>query len=223
MPGVRGPARQAGPTSRDLVVKLRKQLKPERQAFERAGHISEGVSRWCCGAIVKWRASMESIPATSSRICAIWPINFRRTLANYGPFFPVRRTDSQTEKQLRVSLERFCATFPDTFVVSDRGGYFETNGAGKGRLLTAGFHLMQGYFRDDEPLCSMILTDAERRELDALWAELNFVTMVPLRQFHDFIFFERAEPPRFMIDAEFDFARSEDMDLTSRSEDGPAR
>ncbi|HMJ64371.1 MAG TPA: DUF1592 domain-containing protein, partial [Candidatus Binatia bacterium] len=33
----------------------------------------------------------------------------------------------------------------------------------------------------------------------------------------DFIFFERAEPPRFMFEAEFDFARSEDKDSTSET------
>ena len=38
-----------------------------------------------------------------------------------------------------------------------------------------------------------------------------------MRQYKDFIFFERAEPPRFMEGAEFDFARSEDKDVTSRA------
>ena len=89
--------------------------------------------------------------------------------------------------------------------------------AGKGRLLTAGFHLMQGYFRDDAPLCELVLDEAGRRELDALWQELDFVTLVPMRQYKDFIFFERAEPPRFMREAEFDFARSEDKDATSEA------
>jgi hypothetical protein len=51
--------------------------------------------------------------------------------------------------------------------------------------------------------------------LDALWQELNFITFAPLRQYKDFIFFERAEPPRFMQEATFDFARSEDKDSTS--------
>ncbi len=105
---------------------------------------------------------------------------------------------------------RFCAVFPDEFVVSDRGPYFDPKGAGQGRLLTAGFHLMQGYFRDDGPLYDLVLDETGQQELDALWRELDFVTRVPQRQFQDFIFFERAEPPRFMQEAEFDFARSED-------------
>jgi len=83
-----------------------------------------------------------------------------------------------------------------------------------GRPLTAGFHLMQGYFRDDQPLCELILDEGQRRQIDALWDELNVITLAPVRQYRDFIFFERAEPPRFMHDAEFDFARSEDRDAT---------
>jgi hypothetical protein len=115
----------------------------------------------------------------------------------------------------KVACERFCHDFPRAFVVSDRGPYFDPKQAGKGRLLTAGFHLMQGYFRDDQPLYDLVLDQPQQQELDALWQELNFITQVPIRQYKDFIFFERAEPPRFMREAEFDFARSEDKDATS--------
>jgi hypothetical protein len=114
-------------------------------------------------------------------------------------------------------LETFCSVFPDTFVMSDRPPYFAPKGGGQGRPLTAGFHLMQGYFRDDAPLYELVLDEVGRRELDALWDELNFVTLAPMRQYRDFIFFERAEPPRFMGESTFDFARSEDKDATSDS------
>ena len=76
---------------------------------------------------------------------------------------------------------------------------------------------MQGYFRDDAPLYELVLDESGRRELDALWYELDFVTAAPMRQYHDFIFFERAEPPRFMQEARFDFARAEDKDCTSEA------
>src|SRR5205823_14864674 len=108
------------------------------------------------------------------------------TDAGLAAFCQPKATDAKTEKRLRRELERFCAVFPEAFVISDRGPYFDPNGAGKGRLLTAGFHLMQGYFRDDEPLCELILDERERRELDGLWQELNFVTLAPMRQYRDF-------------------------------------
>src|SRR5262249_6255302 len=65
---------------------------------------------------------------------------------------------------------------------------------------------------DDQRVDELIFDEPRRRELDSLWQELNFVTLAPMRQYRDFIFFERAEPPRFMFEAEFDFARSEDKD-----------
>lgn len=123
--------------------------------------------------------------------------------------------DGVDAERYRRSCQTFCETIPDTFVVVDRGPYFDPNAANQGRLLTAGFHLMQGYFRDDQPLMELVLSDHERESLDQLWRELDFITQVPSRQYKDFVFFERAEPPRFMLDAEFDFARSEDHDLAS--------
>ena len=116
---------------------------------------------------------------------------------------------------LDAARDRFCHVFPNAFAVSSRGHYADQKLGAEVRLLTAGFHLMQGYFRDDQPLCDLILSDEERRELDLLWQELNFITLVPLRQYKDFLFFERAEPPRFAGGPEFDFARPEDKDSTS--------
>jgi hypothetical protein len=114
---------------------------------------------------------------------------------------------------------RFCRLFPDAFYVSERGLSFD--GAekhdGKGRLLSAGFHLMTGYFRDDAPLQEWVLNAQTKSELDQLWSEFDFITLAPIRQYKDFIFFERAEPPRFMFGAEFDFARSEDKDAASQA------
>jgi cytochrome c553 len=71
--------------------------------------------------------------------------------------------------------------------------------------------------RDDGPLCELVLDDAAKQDLETLWQELNFVTLAPIRQYKDFLFFERAEPPRFAGGAEFDFARPEDKDVTSDS------
>ena len=116
---------------------------------------------------------------------------------------------------MRESLQAICGTFPDTFCVIERGPYFAPKEKSQQRLLTAGFHLMQGYFRDDRPLYELVLDEEARREIDTLWDELDLITDVPPRQYKDFIFFERAEPPRFMREAEFDFARSEDKDAIS--------
>ncbi len=120
------------------------------------------------------------------------------------------------DKSATPDVIEFCRVFPDAFVVSDRPPYFDLKGGSQGRPLSAGFHLMQGYFRDDAPLCELVLDEAGKRELDTLWRELDFATGAPMRQYRDFIFFERAEPPRYMRESAFDFARSEDKDSISQ-------
>jgi len=117
------------------------------------------------------------------------------------------------QPELDAARDRFCHVFPNAFSISSRGHYADPNLGAQVRLLTAGFHLMQGYFRDDQPLYELVLSDADRNRLDMLWKDLNFVTLVPLRQYKDFLFFERAESPRFAGGPEFDFARPEDKDV----------
>ena len=127
-------------------------------------------------------------------------------------------TEAEQAEQL-AAFEKFCSVFPDAFYISERGREFlgrgeETSRNEAGRLLSAGFHSMMGYFRDDQPLCELILDEAERRELDELWRELDFVTSAPMRQHTGFVWFERTDS-RFMRGEEFDFARAEDKDVTS--------
>lgn len=121
----------------------------------------------------------------------------------------------RTEPRLDDARDRFCRLFPSAFSVSSRGHYANPELGSGVRLLTAGFHLMHGYFRDDRPLYELILNPEQQQELDALWRDLNFVTQSPIRQYKDFLFFERAEPPRFAGGPEFDFARPENKDVTS--------
>ncbi len=118
-----------------------------------------------------------------------------------------------------AAIERFCSVFPDAFYVSERGrDYLDVprEKQEKGRLLSAGFHSMMGYFRDDGPLYELILDDNERKTLDRLWQELDFVTSAPTRQYSGFLWFERTDS-RYMRDPEFDFARPENKDSASQS------
>jgi hypothetical protein len=127
-------------------------------------------------------------------------------------------TDQGSRALYEASLRRFCAIFPDAFYVPERGLIFlKEDKESKGRLLSAGFHLMTGYFRDDAPLSALVLDESQQRELNRLWDEFHFITLDSIRQYKDYIFFERAEPPRFMQGAEFDFARSEDKDSISEA------
>ena len=128
-------------------------------------------------------------------------------------------TMTEEERQnagLRKAIERFCSTFPDTFVLTERGRMnLPFKDQNKGRLLGAGFHLQVGYYRDDSPLYDLVLDEAQQAHLDQLWKELFFVTNALTRQFQDYIYFERAEGREIITAAEFDFLRGEDRTATS--------
>ncbi|MGE0755971.1 MAG: DUF1592 domain-containing protein [Pirellulaceae bacterium] len=139
----------------------------------------------------------------------------RRLAADLPPeyFFP----ESAVELVRHAARDRFCGIFPDSFFVSERGRDYlgkPKDQQEKGRLLSAGFHSMMGYYRDDAPLYELMLDDRQRHELDELWQQLDFITAAPLRQYTGFVWFERTDS-RYLRDPEFDFARAEDKDVTS--------
>jgi hypothetical protein len=142
--------------------------------------------------------------------------------ASTDPVLVVPSTE-ETRARYEDSFTRFCALFPDRFYVSERGRMFLTNAreiasdAEGHRLLSAGFHSQMGYFRDDRPLYDLVLDPNGKRQLDVLWRELDFITLAPVRQFKQFIWFERAEPPSFMAAAQFNGFRSEDEDVASEA------
>ncbi len=126
-------------------------------------------------------------------------------------------SDDDLRTEFHRDLELFCNLFPDAFFVAERGRDYlgvPKEKQEKGRLLSAGFHSMMGYFRDDQPLCEQILNDNELLELNQLWQELDFVTAAPIRQYQGFLWFERTDH-NFLRDAEFDFARPENKDAIS--------
>jgi hypothetical protein len=128
-------------------------------------------------------------------------------------------TNPDDVARYEATFGRFCATFPDTFVVTERARVYldqEKEKKNAGRLLSAGFHSMTGYFRDDGPLYELILDERGQRELDALWREFDFITGAPMRQYSSFLWFERTDS-RYMRDPEFDFARAEDKDAASEA------
>ena len=49
-----------------------------------------------------------------------------------------------------------------------------------------------------------------------MWRDLYFVTDAWVRQFQDYVYFERAEGKEVITEAEFDFARGEDRTVASR-------
>lgn len=132
--------------------------------------------------------------------------------ANASQLFALPSEDNRDS--FKDDCERYCDVFPDAFFISERGRDYlgkPKGGEEKGRLLSAGFHSMMGYFRDDQPLCDLILDESQQQELGSLWQQLFFVSGTPQRQYQGFLWFEKAES-RFMRESQFDFVRSEDKE-----------
>jgi len=96
------------------------------------------------------------------------------------------RVPSGQRTRYEAAFARFASVFPDTFYVSERGRNYLDKSKDKGRLLSAGFHNLMGYFRDDQPLYELVLDARGKAELDGLWREMDFVAGVTARTFTQF-------------------------------------
>jgi hypothetical protein len=75
-----------------------------------------------------------------------------------------------------AAFARLASVFPDVFYVKERGRYFPDDSQDKGRLLSAGYHNVMGYWRDDNPLMELILDEKGQRQLNRLWDEFDFIS-----------------------------------------------
>lgn len=91
-------------------------------------------------------------------------------------------------KAYEAAFSRFAEVFPDVFYVTERGRYFPDDSQDKGRLLSAGYHSVVGFWRDDQPLMELILDDAGRNEINRLWNEFDFIAQATDRTWTQFWF-----------------------------------
>ena len=87
----------------------------------------------------------------------------------------------------------FADVFPDAFYVSERGRFYPDDSADKGRYLSAGYHNVMGYYRDDLPLRELILDAAGRAELERLWDEFDFIADYTGRTWVQYFFNQSGE------------------------------
>ncbi len=95
--------------------------------------------------------------------------------------------------QYEAAFARFASVFPDTFYVTERGRYFPDDSEDKGRLLSAGYHSVAGYYRDDLPLVQLILDDNGKKELDRLWNEADYIADFTARTWTQYFFNQSGE------------------------------
>jgi hypothetical protein len=92
-----------------------------------------------------------------------------------------------------AAFARFASVFPDCFYVTERGRYFPDDSEDKGRLLSAGYHSVVGFFRDDTPLMQLILDEKGKAELNRLWDEFDFVADFTARTWVQYFFNQSGE------------------------------
>ena len=92
-----------------------------------------------------------------------------------------------------AAFARFASVFPDAFYITERGRYFPDDSADKGRLLSAGYHSVVGYFRDDAPLMELILDEKGRKEIDRRWNEFDFIARFTERTWTQYFFNQSGE------------------------------
>ena len=117
--------------------------------------------------------------------------------------------------EYEAAFARFAAVFPDFFYVSERGRYFPDLTRDTGRHLSAGFHNVMGYFRDDKPLYDLLLDERQQRQLDEMWRELDFVALGLTRTFVQFFLNESGEARGLRREAEG--PRPADKEITSEA------
>src|SRR5262249_31601545 len=96
-------------------------------------------------------------------------------------------------ERYEASFARFATVFPDAFYIRERGRFYPDDSEDKGRLLSAGFHNVMGYFRDDTPLMELILDEKGQQELDRLWLEFDTIGDFTTRTYEQFYFNQSGE------------------------------
>ena len=196
---------------RDFVVRVRKQLVPEVKNLTAPG-IQNGSQM-----LVMWKNRQFVANRMHYAGGAVEIKDIGLTAGSASARALSVPTAKDDREKYEATFHQFCKTFPDAFYISERARvYLDPEKEKKlgGRLLSAGFHSMTGYFRDDGPLYTLILDENGQKELDRLWLEFDFITGAPMRQHTSFIWFERTDST-YMRDPEFDVFRAEDKDSTS--------
>ena len=100
--------------------------------------------------------------------------------------------DGELERYERAFAE-LADLFPDAFYISERGRFYPDDSADKERFLSAGYHNVTGYYRDDQPLQELILDEAGQAELNRLWDEFDFIADYTRRTWIQYFFNQSGE------------------------------
>jgi hypothetical protein len=110
----------------------------------------------------------------------------KTTLVENEPGDPDLFVPAGQRARYEAAWSRFCSVFPDMFYRESRGRNYFRTGRDEGRYLSAGFHNVMGYFRDDQPLYELVLDKKQEATLDEMWREMDFVASINIRTYVEF-------------------------------------
>jgi hypothetical protein len=96
-------------------------------------------------------------------------------------------------RRFEAAFAQFASVFPDAFYITERGRYYPDDSADQGRLLSAGYHSVVGFFRDDRPLMELILNAQQQKELNRLWDQFDFIANITARTWTQYYFNQSGE------------------------------
>jgi hypothetical protein len=174
-------------TSQPLMNWKLKEFATHRRDFDRAALRVEGEPAPSESALVSDRgavAGSKDQEAVKNFVAAI--LQGRRE-------DPDLAVPAGQRERYEAAFVRFSSVFPDAFYIRERGRFYPVDTLDKGRLLSAGFHNVMGYFRDDLPLMELILDEKGKRELDTLWQEFDFIADFTIRTYVQYYFNQSGE------------------------------
>ena len=175
-------------TSQPLMNWKLNQFARHRRDYDRTALLEEGQP-------------LPEIPAAPKRGQFFIPANFdvvaRQAAAK---LITARREDPEPIRfpagqrpRYEAAFARFANLFPDAFYISERGRFFPDLTQDTGRLLSAGFHNVMGYYRDDQALRELILDPKQTAELETLWREFDFIADHTIRTYTQYYFNQSGE------------------------------
>jgi len=201
-PSGAGPGRErpASEAMRDYVVELRKKVEPRFLNIAAGGVTAsrQPLLIWKDVQYATHRRTFDpaqlqvegeppSLPSTALEPDASNPFGPGRTrIIKNRRGDPDLFVPAGARGRYEAAFAKFCSVFPDQFYKEARGrNYFDTS-KDQGRYLSAGFHNVMGYFRDDEPLYELLLDSRQQKELDEMWLEMDFVASTTARMYAQF-------------------------------------
>ena len=175
------------PTSQPLMNWRLRQFATHRRDFDRAALRVEGESPAFESAL---RLDAGAVSGETDRAAVK---EFVAAILKGRQDDPDLAVPAGQRDRYEAAFARFSSIFPDAFHISERGRFYPIDTLDKGRLLSAGFHNVMGFYRDDAPLKELILDEKGGQELERLWQEFDFIADHTIRTYVQYYFNQSGE------------------------------